>query len=175
MARGGSRTGAGRPKKPLSEKILEGNPGKRTLKIIDFPKGDALSDIPIPPDYLAEAAKGDGKWPSAEKIFTNVSAWLERTGCLSLISPEHISDYSLLKARWLECEAMNAKHGLLARHPITQQPIASPYVRMGIDYLKASDAAWSRIWTVVSQNSLKDLRSNSPNDDIMERLLSGRK
>lgn len=175
MPRGGERTGAGRPKKPIADKILEGNPGKRTLKVIDFPEGNPLTDIPTSPDYLAEAAKGDGKWPSADKIFTDVASWLERTSCLSLISPEHISDYSLLKARWLECEAMNVKHGLLAKHPVSGQPIASPYVRMGIDYLKAADTAWSKIWAVVSQNSLKDLSAGNPNDDVMERLLSKRK
>ena len=67
---------------------------------------------------------------------------------------------------------MNVKHALLARHPVTKQPIASPYVRMGIDYLKVADVAWSRIWAVVSQNSMKDIRTGSPHDDAVERLLS---
>jgi hypothetical protein len=175
MARGGKRVGAGRPPKPLAEKVLEGNPGKRPLYVIDFPDGAAVSDLPSPPEFLAEAAKGEGKWPSADTIFRSVSVWLERTGCLPLISPEHIMDYALLKARWLECEAFNTKHGLLARHPVTKQPIASPYVRMGIDYLKAADVAWTHIWEVISQNSLKDYSGGTPHDDVMEKLLTARK
>jgi len=174
MASGGKRVHAGRPKKPLADKVLEGNPGKRPLQILQFPDGSDLVGELVAPEYLALAARGEGKWPSAEEIFNSVTVWLERTGCLALISPDLISDYSLLKARWLECEAMNAKHGLLARHPVTKQPIASPYVRMGIDYLKAADVAWTRIWEVVSQNNLKDLGPATPHDDVMERLLKGR-
>ena len=34
--RGGARVGAGAKKKPLADKIAEGNPGKRTLTVIDF-------------------------------------------------------------------------------------------------------------------------------------------
>src|SRR5665647_296450 len=168
MARGGKRNNAGRPRSPIAEKVLEGNPGKRPLQVMEFPDGSDLVGELIAPEYLAEAAKGEGKWPSAEQIFNSVAIWLERTGCLALISPDLLSDYSLLKARWLECESMNVKHGLLARHPVTKQPIASPYVRMGIEYLKAADVAWSRIWAVVSQSSMNDIQIGSPHDDVME-------
>ena len=34
--RGGARIGAGAKKKPLADKIAEGNLGKRTLTVIDF-------------------------------------------------------------------------------------------------------------------------------------------
>ena len=34
--RGGARIGAGAKKKPLAERIAEGNPGKRELTVIDF-------------------------------------------------------------------------------------------------------------------------------------------
>ena len=34
--RGGARIGSGQKKKPLADKIAEGNPGKRKLEIIDF-------------------------------------------------------------------------------------------------------------------------------------------
>ena len=35
--RGGARTGAGRPKKALSEKLAAGNPGGRKLGVLDIP------------------------------------------------------------------------------------------------------------------------------------------
>lgn len=38
--RGGARPGAGRKKKALHDKLMEGNPGKRELEVLDF------SDIP---------------------------------------------------------------------------------------------------------------------------------
>jgi len=36
MPSGGYRPGAGRPKKALADKVLEGNPGKRELKVVQF-------------------------------------------------------------------------------------------------------------------------------------------
>jgi len=33
---GGTRIGAGNKKKPLADKILEGNPGKRKLTVVEF-------------------------------------------------------------------------------------------------------------------------------------------
>ena len=173
MPKGGKRPGAGRPKKALEEKVLEGNPGRRTLTVLEFKPSEA--EIPTPPEYLVDAAGGVDKYPGATDIFERVTEWLEQTGCLRLIPPEHITEYSLLKARWLECEAKNARHGLLAKHPTSGQPIISPYVRMGIDYLKAADAAWNKIWAIVSQNSERNFQHKNPNMDIMERLLNTRR
>ena len=34
---GGSRLGAGQKKKPLADKMLDGNPGKRKLTVVEFP------------------------------------------------------------------------------------------------------------------------------------------
>jgi len=68
MPRGGARIGAGRPKKPLNDKVLEGNPGKRELTKMQFPgEGDYSNNIQKnsnnskkiqkPPSYLDIAAK----------------------------------------------------------------------------------------------------------------------
>lgn len=173
MPHGGKRPGAGRPKKPLADKLLEGNPGRRKLTVLEFKPGEP--EIPTPPEYLGDAAGGVDKYPGAVEIFKSVTEWLEQTGCLRLIPPEHITEYSLLKARWLECEARNARHGLLAKHPTSGQPVISPFVRMSIDYLKSADAAWNKIWSIVSQNSERSLQNKNPNMDVMERLLSSRR
>ena len=163
MARGGKRPGAGRPTKPLVDKILEGNPGKRPLTVLGFKEYDQEQTLPNPPDYLSEQGK---------EIFNNTAAWLQKTGCLKLIIPAHIEEYAMCKARWLECEAMNAKHGLLAKHPTTGQPMQSPYVQMAITYLKQADTAWGKIYEVVKENCTQEFRNNMPHEDAMERLLS---
>ncbi len=36
MASGGRRPGAGRPKKAATQKMLEGNPGRRPIEVVDF-------------------------------------------------------------------------------------------------------------------------------------------
>ena len=125
MPKGGARPGSGRPKKPLAEKVLEGNPGKRELKVLEF--AAPVLDLPSPPDYLADVAAGIGACPGASEIFEQTAAWLETTGCLALINPAHIEEYALLKARWLSCEAKN-KAGLLSAHPTTGNAIPSPSV-----------------------------------------------
>ena len=40
--RGGARVGAGAKKKPLADKIAQGNPGKRTLTVIDSKRSPVL-------------------------------------------------------------------------------------------------------------------------------------
>jgi len=170
MPRGGARPGAGRPKKPLAEKVLSGNPGRRTLKVLEF-ESPAL-DMPITPDYLGDLAAGVDNCPGAKEIFEQTAAWIETTGCLHLINPEFITEYSILKARWFGCETKN-KAGLLAPHPTTGKAMSSPYVRLGLEYLRAADVCWGKIWSIVSQNAERSFKA-APHDDAMERLLSVR-
>ena len=37
---GGARPGSGQKKKPLAEKIVDGNPGRRPLEVVAFPTAD---------------------------------------------------------------------------------------------------------------------------------------
>lgn len=161
ISRGGRRPGAGRPSKPLKDKMLEGNPGKRPIKVLEFNNEHEEENLPIPPDYLSDKGK---------EIFNLTVEWLQRTECLDLIIPAHIEEYAMCKERWLECEAKNDKHGLLAKHPTTGQPMQSPYVQMAINYLKQADTAWNKIYSVVKENCTKDFRQGMP-EDPMARLL----
>ncbi len=55
MGAGGVRPGAGRKRKPVEQTILEGNPGKRTIKVLDFNSGLTLPKEP--PTYMSEKEK----------------------------------------------------------------------------------------------------------------------
>ena len=46
--RGGARAGAGAKRKPLADKIAEGNPGRRKLTVIDFQDTADLEGQPMP-------------------------------------------------------------------------------------------------------------------------------
>ena len=167
MTKGGARQGAGRPAKPLIDKVLEGNPGKRTLEVLKFEIEETDAIVPQAPDWLDDVGK---------EIFDMTVRWLEKTGCLNLINPQHIEEYSQCKSRWRECEDKNSKLGLLAKHPTTGQPIQSPFVSMGIMYLKQADTAWNKIYEVIKQNCTQEFRNDIPHEDIMEKLLTmGRK
>lgn len=67
MARGGKRAGAGRPSKPLVDKILERNPGKHPLTVLECPDTYKEETLFIPPESLSEQGK---------EIFNNTFEWL---------------------------------------------------------------------------------------------------
>ena len=164
MPRGGARPGAGRPKKPLSDKVLEGNPGKRELTIVQFDEGKSAieknsnsgvqSDIQRKnhtprgmPSYLDMVAKeGGDTLPPASEIYAMLTAWIARAGCADLVGPSLVEDFAFLRRGYLECEYMNRKLGRIASGK------RSPYVNMALDYQKAMMTVYNQIWLIVSQN-----------------------
>lgn len=164
MASGGARPGAGRPKKAVTQKILEGNPGKRPIEVVNFTTDNGLELPSEPPSYLSAKAK---------EIYKTVYAWLKSIGCTQGILPYNLEEYAFCKARWLECEDMNTKHGLLVKDQ-NGKPMPSPFVGMAQQYLKQTNEVWSKIYIVVRESKLSKWDETNPNDDIMEKLLGGK-
>lgn len=163
MPSGGARPGAGRPRKPVEEKILEGNPGKRAIEVLDFNKSDV--ELPKePPAYLSKEAK---------EIYKTVYDWLVKIDCTKGILPYNLEEYAFCKARWMECENMNTQHGLLVKDP-NGKAIPSPFVTMAAQYLKQANEAWTKIYVVIRESKLSHWDTTNPNDDIMERILGGK-
>ena len=157
MPRGGARPGAGRPKKPLADKLLEGNPGKRELTVLKFQgetpeksnaeKSKKSKDAHRLPTYLDMTAKEGGDvLPPASKIYKMLADWIDGSGCGELIAPNLIEDFAFLRRAYLECEYMNRRLGRIASGK------RSPYVNMELDYQKAMMAVYNQIWLIVSQN-----------------------
>lgn len=162
MPRGGSRPGAGRPKKPLADKIIEGNPGKRELTKLKFhgveksgPGFDKNSKVQKSkpgaafrlPSYLDMVAKEGGDvLPPASEIYKMLADWIAGAGCLEFVAPSLIEDFAFLRRAYLECEYMNRKLGRIASGK------RSPYVNMALDYQKAMMSVYNQIWLIVSQN-----------------------
>ena len=163
MGSGGYRAGAGRPKKPASEKILEGNPGKRPIEVLDF---EECEDIPKePPSWLSSKGK---------QVYKKTVEWLEKIGCTKGILPDTIEEYAQCKSRWLEAEETLNKYGLLVKDK-KGNPGPSPYLQFSQTYLKMTNDVWSKIYQVVRETKLTEIDPNSPNDDVMESLLGGKK
>ena len=61
---GGARIGAGQKKKALSERIVEGNPGKRKLTVMEFTDTVDLQGETMPPPraYLAARQKNGSEY-----------------------------------------------------------------------------------------------------------------
>lgn len=81
MGQRGPKPGSGgRPKKPIADKIADGNPGKRPLTVIDFKDSAAdLEGQPMPkPSEFLSAKQKDGSTLCAAEIYENVWKWLSR-------------------------------------------------------------------------------------------------
>ena len=174
--RGGARPGSGQRKKPLHDKILEGNPGKRPLTVMEFKNTADLEGASMPPprEYLKSVQK-NGKPSLAVEIYENIWNWLYERHCAHLIPAQILEQYAQSCARWIQCEESITEFGFLAKHPTTGNAIPSPYVAMSQSFAKQANKLWFQIFQVVKENSTADYRGNTPHDDAMERLLTARK
>ena len=176
MARDGTARGsnikvnAGRKSKGLAEKILEGNPGGRKLKVIDLPEASDLEgvDIPEPSAYIKSKQKATGEF-DAEKIYQYTYLWLKEKGCERLVSKHMIEQYAMSVSRLIQCEEAISEYGFLSKHPTTGQACASPFVAMAQNYQKQVNTIWYQIFQVVRENCSTEF--NADEADPMEMLL----
>ena len=173
--RGGARIGAGAKKKPLADKIAEGNPGGRTLTVMEFKNAADLQGQEMPePNKMLEAVQKDGKTLLAGEVFRETWQWLHERGCSSLVSPQLLERYAMSVARWIQCEEAITEFGFLAKHPTTGNAMQSPYVAMSQNYMTQTNRLWLEIFQLVKENSLSEYTGNNPQDNVMERLLNAR-
>ncbi len=139
---GGARIGAGQKKKALSERIVEGNPGKRKLTVMEFTDTADLQGEKMPPprDYLAARQK-NGKELLAVEVYERTWTWLHERGCAHLIPAQILEQYAMAISRWIQCEECITEYGFLAKHPTTGNAIPSPYVSM------SQSEVYERTWT----------------------------
>ena len=102
---GGARIGAGQKKKALSDKLVEGNPGKRKLTVMEFTDTADLQGETMPPprDYLAARQK-NGKELLAVEVYERTWTWLHERGCAHLIPAQILEQYAMAISRWIQCE-----------------------------------------------------------------------
>ena len=166
---GGKRSGAGRPKKPLAEKILEGSAAKHKPKVIKF----SGEDVPLiePPEWIAYYGSKTAGKPDSQDIFKSTAEWLSKTGCSNLVLPDLIMDYAIVKASWYEAQRLITKLGLFYT-PNSKELEGNPIIDVAVKYFKLSEAAWDKIWRIVAQNSSVNFGGNNPHSDIMASLLN---
>ena len=174
--RGGARAGAGAKRKPLADKLADGNSGKRPLTVMEFKNAPDLrgQDMPEPKEMLSAVQK-DGKALPAAEIYKSVWQWLADRGCAHLVPPDTIERYAMSAARWIQCEEAITEYGFLAKHPTTGNAIASPYVTMANNFKCQTRADWAEIFQIVKENCAAGYSGDNPQDDLMERLLTARK
>jgi len=172
---GGARIGAGQKKKPLAEKIQNGNPGKRPLEMVSFPTTDLNgADMPPPQVYMTAKQK-DGGSTVAVEVYEKTWRWLNERGCAHLIPPQVLENYAQTVGRWVQCEEAISAYGFLSKHPTTGAPIQSPFVSMSQSFMKQANNLWYQIYQIMRENCSAPFEGKSPQDDVMERLLSARR
>ncbi len=169
------RTG-GRPKKPLADKLLEGNVQKSRLTTVQLPQPAGLNGTEMPPphEFLGSNQKS-GLELVATEIYRATWEWLNKYSCAHLVTQQSLEQYAMTASRWIQCEEAISQFGFLAKHPTTGSAIASPYVTMAREYSKHANALWNQIFAVVRDNSSMDYSGSTPQDDVMERLLTMRR
>jgi|GEM_PF-950039 len=132
---GGARAGSGPKKKPLAEKITDGNPSKRPLEAIAFPVTPLTGEeMPQPKEFLAAQQSGGGTTKAVE-IYESTWQWLHERSCDHLIPPQVLETYAQTAARWIQCEEAISAYGFLGKHPTTGAPIQSPFVAIGQSFI----------------------------------------
>jgi len=91
----------GRKPLPTKIKILEGNPGKRPLNLINEPK--PLQIAPECPDWLLDEAK---------KEWSRLAPGLERLGLLTILDMAAFAGYCQSYAKWKIAEEFIKKNGM---------------------------------------------------------------
>ena len=173
--RGGARVGAGAKKKPLADKIAEGNPGKRALTVIDFDNAADLEGQPMPkPSAMLSATQKHCKKLIAADVYEATWNWLAERRCTALVSPQLLERYAMSVARWIQCEEAITEYGFLAKHPTTGNAIQSPYVAMSQNFMSQTNRLWMEIFQIVKENCSSEYSGATPQDDVMERLLQAR-
>lgn len=173
---GGARPRTGPKKKALADKLLEGNPGGRKLSVIEFKDATNLDGQPMPPPKaVLSAIQKDGKTLIAAEIYETTWKWLSDRGCAKYINPQLIEQYAMSVARWIQCEEAITTYGFLSKHPTTGNAIQSPYVAMSQNFNSQTHRLWMEIYQVVKENCTSQYGGPTPQDDVMERLLTARR
>ena len=149
MPSGGYRPGAGRPRKNIDDKKLEGkaisNSGVTQVK----PPPKMVYSKNVMADYFSMAMKEcEKEVPSAEVLRTEIEDYIAAQGCGGFVAPQTITDYVLNRQGFLACECMNRKIGRM-----TKDLKLSPYVTAGQSYYKAMRDDFNLIMQIINRHS----------------------
>ena len=163
MPSGGYRPGAGRPRKNISDKKLE---GKSTVgAVTPKPLVKKITSQNVMAEYFSMAMKEcEKEVPSADALRVEIEAYITSRGCDGLVAPQTITDYVLNRQGFLACEAMNRKIGRM-----TKDLKLSPYVTAGQGYYKAMQADFNLITQIINRYSANQ---NEGKNEFLDMLMN---
>ena len=148
MPSGGYRPGAGRPRKNINDKKLEGKTVKPFSPPATTPKKVYSKNVMA--DYFSMAMKEcEKEVPSADVLRTEIEEYIAARGCEGYVAPQTVTDYVLNRQGFLACECMNRKIGRM-----TKDLKLSPYVSAGQGYYKAMRDDFTLIMQIINKYSI---------------------
>ena len=147
MPSGGYRPGAGRPRKNIGDKKLDGRKSKPAGP--PAPKPKKVYSHNVMADFFALAMKEcEREVPPADVLRAEIEEYIAARGCEGFVAPQTITDYVLNRQGFLACEAMNRKIGRM-----TKDLKLSPYVTAGQGYYKAMQGDFNLIMQLINRHS----------------------
>ena len=170
--RGGARIGAGRPPKPLEEKILDGQVRQDDKSLPDFEPVMNIEGVETPPvdEYMLKQQR-DGKPLGADEILKKIYKWVKSLGCEKKINLNLLEQYSMDRARWIQCQNAISEYGMLGKHPTTGQAQQSPFVDMLLKFEKAMNQSYYLIDREVKEVCVSGYVEFNPDDAKFVELL----
>ena len=166
--RGGARVRSGPMPANIKEQMMAVE-GINTIPNLPAPDDITAEAVPPVDAFMLETQK-DGTKLEAERIYQNTYLWLKQRGCEKIVPNQLLNGYSMSVARWIQSEQYISKYGSLAKHPITGNPIKSPYVAMSQDYMKQITNTWFQIYSIVRDNG-SNVGEMDDSDLFMDHLL----
>ena len=147
MPSGGYRPGAGRPRKNIDDKKLEGRPVKKSTSSAPAPKKVYSKNVMA--DYFAMAMKEcEKEVPSADILRAELDEYIAARGCEGYVAPQTITDYVLNRQGFLACECMNRKIGRMTKElklsPYGSRPVRARGLKLTNAMTSCSDIRGGR-------------------------------
>lgn len=172
---GGKRMGAGRKKQDTVTKVLNGTAATAELPAFSVNSELRGAEMPKPNEYLTKETRQVSTANRGKEIYERLWNWLKERDCHLLVNPESLQQYALSLSRCEQAENAIHDYGFLAKHPTTQLPCESPYVRIAQKYQKQAQGQWSAIEVNIAERLRyfvdKNAGSNDPLDIILNRAV----
>lgn len=94
------------------------------------------------------------------EIQSMIESELQKTGCYNVIPHFYIESCARCYSRYLECEKQNDRFGLLAKNHSNGAVSPSPYVQIGLTYLREGNMIWEKIMNIVRKNKSINIEVN---------------
>ncbi len=170
------RVGAGRPQKPLENKLLDGNITRDELQEdLNLPaiQGEVIEDEVVKvPEYFNELQRPDcnkDKQDPRERELIKIYKWVKELGCLGVVPMQLMEQYANNRVHWIEVQKLLAKTSYVYTKDgrVKINPLVDEYILIE----KAMNNTFMLINQKVKENCMGEYTMYRPNDDIMKALI----